>query len=201
MNRRAYVTSIDAVRAFKRVLQQFQDQVQDAVTSIDLETRRGIDWVQHNRPQYWKRQSRQADDAVAKARADLMRCKMNKVGDHEPSCYEEREALRKAEQRQVLCRQKLQLARDWKIKLDHEADEFEARMSQMHLCLDVDFPRVIAGLNRMAKALAAYAEGGEDGEPGAPEDTTYRASETESSGAEGGGKSDSADASDSNPSQ
>jgi len=161
MPQRANVRSIDAVRALSRVLVNFESQVRDAIESITLEARRGVDWFEQNRARYWPNELRKSFNEVSEARTNLTRCRSQRFGDHEPDCYEEKKALEAAIRRHHLCHQKVQKLREWKNILRHEADEFKGRLGQMNVSLDVDFPQAIAALERIVEALQRYAETGD----------------------------------------
>src|SRR5262245_44922725 len=95
----ANVRSLDAIEAVRAALVSFRDELEHAVSTIDLEMRRVLDWLEHDRPGFWRRQVRDANDGATEARAALHRCLMYPINDERPSCYEERAELKKAEAR------------------------------------------------------------------------------------------------------
>ena len=68
MSNSANVLSSEAIEAVKRSLVMFVDQVADSITLLDLEMRRVMEWVEHDRPRHWKHQIRLAGDQLNEAR-------------------------------------------------------------------------------------------------------------------------------------
>jgi hypothetical protein len=58
MSRSAKVTSVEALQAFRGSLQKYQADVRDALVQLTIEVRRGLDWIENDRLQYWRRQYR-----------------------------------------------------------------------------------------------------------------------------------------------
>jgi hypothetical protein len=92
----ANITSIEALRLLKAAVVQFDAEVQAALVALEMEARRPVEWVEHDRKQYWPRQVQKASDAVNEARLSLQRCELTISGEDNRSCYDERKALQKA---------------------------------------------------------------------------------------------------------
>jgi hypothetical protein len=152
----ANVRSLDAIEAVRAALLAFREELEQAVTMIDLEIRRTLDWLEHDRPGFWRRQLREAQDGVTQARAALHRCLMYPINDERPSCYEERAELKKAEARQKYCDEKSERLRYWIREVRHEVFEYEGRISQMKEIIEYDVPRSIAILDRLLVHLHDY---------------------------------------------
>ena len=75
MEQAARVTSIDAIREFRAALLEFAHDARDALSAVDLETRRALEWVLERQPAYWHQQVRLGHDRVLEARNDLHRCR------------------------------------------------------------------------------------------------------------------------------
>ena len=95
----ANVHSLDAILAVQTALVTFRDDLEQAIATIDLEMRKVLDWLEHDRPRFWRLQLREAQDGVTQARQALHRCLMYPINDERPACYEERAELKKAEAR------------------------------------------------------------------------------------------------------
>jgi hypothetical protein len=152
------VTSIDALRHFKVALEEFQAEARDAVTQLLLEMRRGVDWIEHDRTRYWPRAMQQASDAVIEARNNLERAELALRAEDKRSCYELKLALEKAKRRLRLTEDKVRAVRRWRIAVQRQADDFHGHLSKLANCLDMDLPRALAALERMAVALDRYSE-------------------------------------------
>src|SRR4051812_19107517 len=111
----ANVRSLDVIRDFKAALVRFEEEACIAMAALRQEIVRALDWLEHDRPIYWKEQVRRSFDAVAKARTDLDACRRRTVADHRPACIEEQLALRKAQERLKTAEEKVELVRRWAI--------------------------------------------------------------------------------------
>ena len=156
----ANLTSTDALAAFKAALIQFATAASDAVVQLNLQARRPIEWIDHDRAQYWPRQVQRAADAVSEARLALQRCELTIDGDSGRSCYDERKALEKAKRRLQESEEKVQAVRRWRALIRKEIEEFEVQAARLQQYLDSDFTRSLAALDRMAAALDQYVQPG-----------------------------------------
>lgn len=152
----ANVRSLEAIETVRAALVTFRDEVEQALAMIDIEMRRVLDWLEHDRPPFWRKQVRDANDAVTEARAALHRCLMYPTGDERPSCYEERAELKKAEAWLVYCDEKSERLRHWIREIRHEMFEYEGRISQLKDIVEIDVPQATAILARLLVRLHEY---------------------------------------------
>ena len=52
----ANVRSLEAIQAVRAALVVFRDELEQALSMIDLEMRHVLDWLEHDRPRFWRRQ-------------------------------------------------------------------------------------------------------------------------------------------------
>jgi hypothetical protein len=156
MSTPANVQSSDAIDAVRLALISFAEQVSDALTELSTEMRRVLEWLEHDRPRYWKNQVRLSTDEVHQAQQALHRCLMFPIAGERPSCYEERAALKKAQARAAYCQEKTERVRHWQRVLQHELFEYDGRISQLVRILEIDVPRAIAMLERIIRHLDEY---------------------------------------------
>jgi hypothetical protein len=128
------------------------------VTQLLLEMRRAVDWIEHDRARYWPREMQRASDALLQARNDLERCEMSLRPEDKRSCYEQKIAVEKAKRRMRLTEDKVRAVRRWRVAVQREADDFQGQLAKLASCLDMDIPRAVAVLERMAAALDRYTE-------------------------------------------
>lgn len=152
----ANVRSVAAITATKKALSTFADQVQQALAMIEVESRRMLDWLQHDRPRHWRNQIRLANDEVAEARAALQRCLMYPTGDERPSCYEERAVLKRAQARLAYCEEKAERLKHWKREVEHELFQYEGRISQLVRIAEIDVPQAEELLRKLLDRLEEY---------------------------------------------
>src|SRR3990172_10784574 len=116
----ANVRSLEAIEAVRATFVSFRDELEQSLSMIDIEMRRALDWLEHDRPRFWRTQVRHATDAVTEARAALHRCLMYPIADERPSCHEERAALKRAEAPLVYCEEKSERLQHWTREARHE---------------------------------------------------------------------------------
>jgi chromosome segregation ATPase len=160
----ANLTSIDALRGLAAALVQFEATVQDAIVQLNLASRRPIEWIEHDRAQYWPREVRKAIDAVSEARLTLSRASATIDPNDHRSCYDERKQLEKAKRRLELAEAKVAAVRRWKMELRKEVEELEVQSAKLQHYLETDLSRAIAALARMADAADRYVQPGSAGE-------------------------------------
>jgi exonuclease VII large subunit len=156
MSTPAHVYSTEAIEAVRRALDSFGDQVGDALAELDGEMRRVADWLEHERPRFWKAQIRLAMDRVHEAQQALHRCLMFPIANERPSCYEERAALKKAQARLAYCEEKAERVRHWQRVVEHELFEYEGRISQLVRMVEEDVPQSLGVLAKLLRHLEDY---------------------------------------------
>jgi hypothetical protein len=156
MSTGANVQSSEAIEAVRGSLGVFAEQVGDALTELDGEMRRVLEWLEHDRPRHWKTQVRIAHDQLHEAQQALHRCLMFPIGGERPSCYEERAALKKAQARLAYCEKKLESVRHWQREVQHELFEYEGRISQLVRAVEVDVPQAIGVLSKALRHVEEY---------------------------------------------
>jgi hypothetical protein len=156
MSSPAKVHSSEAIEAVRMALMSFAAQVGDALTELSAEMRRMQEWLEHDRPRFWKAQIRRAGDEEHEAKQALHRCLMFPVASERPSCTEERTALKKAQARVEYCREKEDRLRHWQQTVRHELFEYEGRMAQLVRLIEVEVPQAIGVLNKILRNLEEY---------------------------------------------
>jgi hypothetical protein len=156
MSTPANVQSLEAIDAVRNAIATFVAQVADALTELDSEMRRMKEWLEHDRPRHWRNQVRLANDRVHETQQALHRCLMFPVANERPSCYEERQALKAAQERLVYCQEKEQRLRHWQRTLQHELFEYEGRISQLMRLIEVDVPQAIGVLHKIVRHIEEY---------------------------------------------
>lgn len=155
----ANVRTSDSIEAVKSALGNFIVQVDEGLAEMEGEMRRTLDWLEHDRPRYWKERVRLSWDGVAKAKADLHRCLMYPIGPEErPSCSEERAELKRAEAYRSHCEQKAERLKHWIREIRHELLEYEGRITKLKEWMTVDGHAAVASLERILQRIEQYAE-------------------------------------------
>jgi hypothetical protein len=157
MSQGAQVGSVAAIQAFQAALATYIDESKQALTMIDLEIRRAVDWVRIDRAEHWKHEIRRSGEAVNRAKDDLHRCiSFKSMEDYTPSCVDERKALQRAQERLRNAEQKAEAVRKWTRAMQHELNEYAGRIVQFNAALEGDIPKALATLGRILDTLDRY---------------------------------------------
>ena len=152
----AHIQSTDAIERLRLAVLKFAEQCELGLEEVDAETRRMLDWIEDDRPKFWREQIHRASDDVHQAKINLERCLRLTVAQDRPSCQEERAALRKAQERLTYCRDKAERVKHWSRELQHELLEYQGRIGQLSSCTEHDLPQAAARLKRVLEQIAAY---------------------------------------------
>ena len=157
MSDQADVKSIDTLAFLKAALASYAHESGQALGEVELEGRRGVEYVTMERAAYWKTEVRRAGEAVNQALKDLEYCRaFKKVGDNTPACVQEKKDLDKARKRLEFAERKEAAVRRWKPVVEQQFRETCVRLVHFREVIDVKCPKAMAVLERMLKALDAY---------------------------------------------
>ena len=155
----AEVRSIDTLAFVKAALATFAYECGQALSEVELEGRRGVEWITVEQAGYWKAEVRRRGERVNEAMKDLERCRTFKsTGDGPPACTEEKKNLEKARRKLQVAEEKAQAVRHWTPIVQQQFRETGVRLVHFREVLDVDVPKAIALVERMLKSLEAYRQ-------------------------------------------
>jgi len=159
MSRFARVTSIDVLETLAAAVQKFRAEAASAMDDLDIEMRRGLEWIHHDRKEYWAHELRRSEESVTQARIALQQARVaRRVADHEPACVDEKRALERAKCRQETARRKVEAVRHWTHAVDHAVDECQRNRIQFLAWLQDDLVKAVAALSRMSTSLESYIQ-------------------------------------------
>jgi hypothetical protein len=175
MARVAKVASIDVLPLLSAALQKFRSKGQSALDDLETELRRALEWIHHERKDYWTHELRRAGEALIQARLQLQQAKaLRRVADREPACIDEKRAVERATRRVATAQRKIEAVRRWTAAIDRAADDFRRARTQFATWLDIDVSRAAAALDQMSESLVTYISleaPSEQVRPVAPEET------------------------------
>lgn len=158
MARSAKLTSIDAVREMAAAFAKFGDEAAAAIDDLDINVRRAIEWIEHDRKQYWEMELRRAWEQLAEARSELEKALLyRKVADYTPSCREERVRVEKAKRRVEVAEEVNRALPGWAHRIDHAVRELDGVEGLLADWLREQLPRAMGVLKQMSISLEAYA--------------------------------------------
>jgi hypothetical protein len=156
MSTQADVHSIDSLKEFRVALALFSEEALSALGSVDMEVRRTIQWLQHDRREYWQQQIKRRREQVAQAKAEVFRRKLAKTADYTPAMSEQKELLRRAEASLQDAETRAALVKKWEPALQQAALEYRASTRRISNFASGDVPRAAALLDRLIDALEGY---------------------------------------------
>lgn len=157
MSDSANITSLDAVVQFAAAVVNFQSEARLCLTAMDSQLRQTQFWLERDRPSFWRREIEDCTRAVADARVRLHQCRMRRVGDFRPTCFEEQKDLEQAERNLNYSQKQIPMVKRWQIAALHEANEFHGRSGQMIQALEREIPRLLALLKYAIDRIESYA--------------------------------------------
>jgi hypothetical protein len=157
MSQSARITSIDVLPLLAAALQKFRSEGAGAADDVASEVRRALEWIHHDRKDYWTTELRRAEDALSQARVQLQQAMaVRRLADRAPSCDDEKRAVERAKRRAETARRKLAAVHHWSITLERAADDFRRSHMQFASWIDIDVSRAVATLNKMSESLVTY---------------------------------------------
>ena len=153
----ARLTSIDAVQTMAAAVESFRHDAASALDDLEMEIRRALEWILDDRREFWTHEVRRGWERLTEARVQLQQARtFRRVGDHDPSCIDEKKAVERAKRRLDIAQEKVEAVRHWAHAIERVVNEYRASRAQLIGWLDTDAPRALAALKRMAAALEAY---------------------------------------------
>jgi chromosome segregation ATPase len=152
----AHLSSINALADFRAGLCTFMEEARNAVAELDMEIRRAVDWLD-DQLRTWKEEVREAEDDMIRARSELSRRRLMRVGDRPPDTTEQEKNLARARQRLEFAQEELAATKHWLIVLPEELRLYQAPSRAFQDTVESDLPKVAALLERKIAALEAYA--------------------------------------------
>lgn len=156
MSTQASVQSIQALKDFRVALALFAEDVLAALGGVDMELKRTVQWLQHDRRFYWQDQIKRRQEKVAQARAEVFRRQLMATPGYSPAYTEQKELLRVAEASLRDAEKRAVLVKKWEPALQHAILEYHASTRRITDLASGDVPTALVLLERLLDALEAY---------------------------------------------
>ena len=153
----ANVRSLDAVREFRVAVLKFAEEAVAGVQMLKQQSQRALEWIDQERPSFWRNETRKRFDGVAQARSHLAQRQLISATDRRPACIEEKQALQIAKRKLDHAVGMNEVLRHWNVQVHRATDEYAIRVARLDRILNHDVPRLVGLLERMITALEAYA--------------------------------------------
>jgi hypothetical protein len=156
MDSQVRVASLDAFQEFRAAYAKFGERSQHALTLVDVEIRRMLDWLGTDQMAFWKAEIRRREDKLNEAKAALHRKRITARFGETAADSEEVHLVRKAQARLHEAEEKIKLVKHWYLVIDQEVTEYRGPSQQLKNLLDGAVPRALASLDRMTEVLEGY---------------------------------------------
>jgi hypothetical protein len=153
----AQVGSLEKLLDFQAAVATFTHHAKEALSSMEVEIRRTLQWLEQQL-QLWHAEVRRAEEEVFKAKQELARRRLMRVGDRPADTTEQEIALAKAQQRLAYAEEKEAACRRWLRQLPEAIDEYKGFAINYQSVLESDVPRMHAFLDRKMDLLEAYIQ-------------------------------------------
>ena len=153
----ARLSRTDAVVEMAAAVETFRNEATAALDGLDMEIRRGLEWIHHERHDHWNQQVRRGWEQITAARVQLQQAMTaRRIDAHDPACIDEKKALARAKQRLETAQEKVEAVRHCAREIDRGVDEYRGARTPLSSWLDSDAPKALATLRRMMDHLEAY---------------------------------------------
>lgn len=153
----ADVKSLEAVHDFRAAVLNFQEEARLCLQSLESQVLKFLGWLERDRPGFWKREIELCYRQHGEARVSYHRCRMRKMGDFKPTCFEERKAMEAAKKALEFAQKQVPVVKHWIAAGHHEANEYKGRSAQLHQFIERDLPELLALLAHSLQTLEEYA--------------------------------------------
>lgn len=154
----ADVASIPALRDWLAALAVYRTETAEALGSIQVEIRRGHQWIAEQLS-LWQKAVRDCEEEVVQAKAELAARKFPGFDGRMPDTTVQEKNLRRAQARLEHAEEKVRKCRSWIARLPKHVEEvYSGHGHRLAMFLEGDLTRGAALLDRRVDALERYAD-------------------------------------------
>ncbi len=157
MRQAARVSSINALKDFKRALGTFATVIRTALGEAQSDLQRTTWWVQQDRLTHWQVQKRKRTTQLAQAKSELFRAQVGSPDQPVPATLE-RKAVGEAQRRLDEAETKLANIKRWGRVLEREVILYKGHCQQLSRAVEGEVPGALIRLDKMVAALEKYVQ-------------------------------------------
>jgi chromosome segregation ATPase len=154
-DRRANITSIEALEAFRSNLIVYLDRAGQAVDEISDEVSRTRGWLQGEQKMYWSREIKKRAQRYEMAQQALMSARLSRSG--EPT-EEQRRNVQSAKSAVREAEEKIARLKQWSRHFDSRVEPLAKQLGKLDNLLNGEMQKGVHWLAQASKNLREYAE-------------------------------------------
>lgn len=157
MSGRAKIESVETLRDVKAMIAQFVESATLALVGVDADIARVKQWLNSERPAYWKRRIRELEDTIESVKAEIRR-KEIVAGKDPVSVVDERRKLARAKARLDEAQRRADATRRWGPAWERESMLYKSVCAPLSHTLQADLPRAVSRLDQLSRSLEEYLQ-------------------------------------------
>lgn len=134
----------------------FTDECQQALSAVEVEIQRFMDWLENDQLRYWQMTSRKLENKVTECKAELTRKRLMAMRGDPPQISEEMAQLKKFQRRLEEAQEKVKKCRLWAEHCERAINEYKASVQQLTVTMEADIPKAVGLLDRHMTRLQEY---------------------------------------------
>lgn len=151
----ARILATEAMAEARETLAEYAESVGRVLSGVDVDIQRTAQWLQHDRPAYWKHQVRQREDEVLRAKAAIA-SKQLAAAPEPASVVEERKALDRAKRRLQEAQKRQEATRRWAVVFEREAMRYKGAAQPLRAMIAGQIPAGLARISGMMESIEEY---------------------------------------------
>ena len=157
----AHISSPEIIKRFRARFVEFDTDCRRALEGSRGDVARIEHWLRQEQASYWKRQLRQREEMVEKAKRDYLSARYNDGGfQGRKSAVDEKKILDRALRLREEAEAKIQAVKRWVMTIDKQVADFSGACLSLASLLDATTPRTLARLDEMLDGLDTYMRPG-----------------------------------------
>ena len=164
-----HVKSLEALEGMRAAVCIFGDEAGQALSMLDGEIGRFVDWLEHDQLSYWRHEIRLREERLGGAKTDLHRCLSATIDPQRiPSCYQEKKVVEAAKRSLEEAEQKLAAVRRWIPVVRQAVFEYRLKVEPLSTAVASDLPRAASAIDSSIARILAYLQAAPASSPRAP---------------------------------
>jgi hypothetical protein len=155
MRDQAHVQSTRALLETRGSIIEFIDAVRTTFASVEGDINRVSQWLNHERPAYWKKEVRRREDDVQRCKLEIERKRLIRSPEPASVVFEQRQ-LAIARDRLDSARRRQEATARWAVAFEKQAHMAKSASRNLQDAVTVNLPHAIALLERMVASLESY---------------------------------------------